>query len=57
MYIKLKELGFDPTIIALPTGRNIYFLKKYVKFKVIKNNFSELKEKDYDISSNYGING
>lgn len=49
MYIKLKELGFDPTIIALPTGRNIYFLKKYVKFKVIKNNFSELKEKDYDI--------
>jgi hypothetical protein len=49
MYIKLKELGFDPTIIALPTKKNIYFLKKHVKFKVIKKNFLELSEKDYDI--------
>ena len=49
IYLKLKELGFDPTIIALSTKKNIYFLKKYVKFKVIKKNFFELSEKDYDI--------
>jgi hypothetical protein len=49
MFIKLKELGFDPTIIALPTKKNIYFLKKHVKFQVIKKNFLELSEKDYDI--------
>ena len=57
MYIKLKELGFDPTIIALHTERKFYFLKKYFKFKVFKNNYLELKEKDYDINSDQTWNG
>ena len=49
IYIKLKELGFDPIIIGFSSIKNLYFLKKYVKLKVIKKNFLELREKDYDI--------
>ena len=48
--IKLKELGFEPIIIGISSrGDNIDFLKKNVKLKEIKNSYSELKEKDYDI--------
>jgi len=49
IYTKLKELGFEPTIIGF-TGKNqnINFLKKHVKLKEIKSGYSELKEKDYD---------
>ena len=48
MYTKLKELNFDPTIIALTRHKNIYFIKKYMKYKEIKLSYDELKEKDYD---------
>lgn len=48
MYIKLKEFGFDPIIVAL-SPKNINFLKKHLKLKMIKTNFFELSEKDYDI--------
>ena len=49
MFTKLKELNFDPTIIALTRHKNIYFLKKYVKLKEINLTYIELKRNDYDI--------
>ena len=50
MYTKLKEYGLDPVIICNTRGKtNIDFLKRYVKFKEIKKNFSELNKNDYDI--------
>ena len=48
MYIKLKELKFDPVIIALTRYKNIYFVKKHVKLKEINVSFNELKEDDFD---------
>ena len=48
IYTKLKEYGYEPIIIAF-SGKNIYFLKKYVKLKELKKSYSELLEKDYDI--------
>ena len=48
----LKELGFDPTIIAM-TNRfknyNLTFLKKIVKLKEIRDSFLELEKTDFDI--------
>lgn len=48
IYKKLKEFGFDPIIIALPSY-NINFIQNHLKLKMIKTNFFELSEKDYDI--------
>ena len=50
LYKKLKELGFYPTIVASvsPPKVNIDFLKRTTNLKVIRKNFSELNEKDYD---------
>jgi len=48
MSIKLKEFGFNPIIIGFSSQDDIYFLKKYVNLKEIKQ-FLELKKKDYDI--------
>ena len=50
MYTKLKEYGLDPVIICTTRkNNNIDFLRKNVKFKEVKYNFTELREKDYDI--------
>ena len=52
MSTKLKELGFDPTIIALTNKRknyNLTYLRKIVKLKEIKFSFYELKQNEYDI--------
>lgn len=50
IYTKLKELGFEPIIIGYTNkGQDISFLKNHVRLKEIKNTFSELREKDYDI--------
>ena len=49
IYIKLKEFGFNPTIIAVSSNHNIYFLQKYLKLKLVKTSFLELNKKDYDI--------
>ena len=50
MYIKLKEFGLEPVIIAKnKRNSNSYFIEKYTKFKEIKYSFNELKEKDFDI--------
>ena len=48
MYNKLKELKLDPVIIALTRYENIYFIKKHLKLKEIKNSFEELKESNFD---------
>lgn len=48
MYTKLKELNFDPTIVALTRHSNIYFIKKHVKLKEVSISFNELKEEDFD---------
>ena len=48
MYIILKKLGFKPILISLKTNINLYFLRKYLNLMEIKN-YSELKEKDFDI--------
>ena len=48
--IKLKELGFIPYIIGTHWNNyNISFINKTTKLVIIKNNFSEIKENDYDI--------
>ena len=49
MYMKLKEFGLEPVIIAKnKPNANSYFIEKYTKFKGIKYSYSELKEQDYD---------
>ena len=49
MSIKLTELGFIPYIIGTHyKNRNIRFLKKNTNCIIIKNNFSEIKKKDFD---------
>ena len=49
MYMKLKEFGLEPVIIAKnKPNSNSYFIEKYTKFKEIKYSYSELKEQDYD---------
>ena len=48
--IKLSELGFDPTIIGLKEiNNNISFIQNSIKIKIINQNFTEIKENDYDI--------
>ena len=49
MFIILEKYGFEPYIIGRHSSKcNISFLKNYANVRVIKN-FSEIKEKDYDI--------
>ena len=49
MFIKLSELGYSPYIVGKKyINHNISFIKKHVNLLVI-NNFSEIKEKDFDI--------
>lgn len=48
MFTKLKELNYDPVIIALTRYENIYFIKKHVNLIEIKNSFDELKRNDFD---------
>ena len=49
--IKLKELGYIPYIIGTIWNRfnNITFINQTTNLVVIKNNFSEIKQNDYDI--------
>ena len=52
MFTKLKEYGFEPTIISFTRkNENIDFLRKTVDLTEISKNlkYSQLKEKDYDI--------
>lgn len=50
IYIKLSELGTEPYIIGQRYHKdNISFIKNNVKYRIIKNDFSEIKPKDYDI--------
>ena len=48
--IKLRELGFIPYIIGSHYNKtDITFLKKNTKCIIIKENFTEIKRKDFDI--------
>lgn len=50
MFIKLSELGFEPYIIGTHYNNfNITFINKTTNLIIIKNNFKEIKKKDYDI--------
>ena len=50
MFIKLKELGFEPYIIGyLRPGNNISFLNETINIRCIKKSFKEIKRNDYDI--------
>ena len=51
MTTKLKELGYFPYIIGTVWKRfnNIEFINQTTNLVIIKNNFSEIKQKDYDI--------
>ena len=48
MFIKLKELNFDPIIIALTIYKNIYFVKNQMKLIEINKSYDELNETDFD---------
>ena len=49
MSVKLKELGFEPYMVGTNyKQREINFLKKYTNCIIINNNFSEIKQKEYD---------
>lgn len=49
MFVKLKELGYEPIIIGITNKNdNISFLRKYVKLKEINETFSELNRSEYD---------
>lgn len=51
MFIKLKELGFEPEIVGhLRANNNISFLNKTIKIKYIYKSFkTEINRNDYDI--------
>ena len=49
MFIQLKSLGFIPYMIGTNIHqRDISFLKKFTNCRIIKNNFTEVKRKEYD---------
>ena len=50
IYNKIKQLGYNPIIIGTyALNNNISFIQNAVNIRIIKNNFSEIKENDYDI--------
>jgi hypothetical protein len=50
MFIKLKELGFDPQIIGyLIPENNISELNKTINIRIIKKSYREINRNDYDI--------
>ena len=49
IFIKIKELGFDPYIIAFwHNDANMSFINKTMKYRIIKNNFEEININEYD---------
>ena len=49
MFMKLKELGFEPTIISSTyRGKDINFLKKTVNLLEIKRTFNEVNQSNFD---------
>jgi len=50
MFIKIKELGFEPQIVGhLIRGNNISELNKSINIRLINSSFSEINKNDYDI--------
>ena len=49
MATKLKQIGFDPYIIGVASGKiNISFLSQFINIRITKN-FSDIKPHEYDI--------
>ena len=50
MFVKLKELGFEPQMIGyLFPQNNISMLNKTINIRIIKSSFREINKTDYDI--------
>ena len=50
MFIKLSQLGFEPTIIGMKDiYHNIPFLQNSIKIRIINQSFTEIKKDDYDL--------
>ncbi len=50
IFVKLKELGYTPYIIATYfKNYNISFINRTTNLIIIKKNFTEIKENDYDV--------
>ena len=50
IFIKLKELGYDPYIIGMSFSKdNIFFIQSHTQIRLIQKNFQEIKKNDYDI--------
>ena len=50
IFIKLYQLGYDPYIVGMKyKNHNISLLEQYTKVRIINNNFSEIKENEFDI--------
>lgn len=49
MYIFLKKNGFYPTLISFNSNANIFFLRKNIRIRQIKNYYTDLNESDFDI--------
>jgi polysaccharide pyruvyl transferase WcaK-like protein len=49
MYITLQNFGFKPILISLKTTINIYFLRKYLNIKEIRNYTTDLNQSDFNI--------
>ena len=50
MFVKLKELGFEPQMIGyLFPQNNISMLNKTINIRIIKRSFREINKSDYDI--------
>ena len=50
IFIKLSQLGYDPYIVGIRyRNHNISLLQQFTKIKIINNNFTEIKENEFDI--------
>ena len=49
MYIKLSEFGFSPYIVGTNWKNRAIYLKKKARCRIINNNFTEIKKKEFDI--------
>ena len=50
IFIKLSELGYEPTIIGMKVfNQNISFIQNSIRIRTLNQSFTEIKQDDYDI--------
>jgi hypothetical protein len=50
IFIKLRELGYDPFMIGMRYNNDsIFFIQKHTQIRLIHKSFQEIKKNDYDI--------